>query len=100
MTRRLYVPAFNVWALPDYLRAAILPGQWVRAGEGGPLGRYLGQTRGGSDVVAWQGNAKGRGPSYGAALRAYAKGDSARMAQEVAALRSARSARRAARVAQ
>jgi hypothetical protein len=77
MGRRLYVPAFDVWGLPPYLRAAILPGQWVTAGPGGPLGRYMGQTRAESDVVAWQGNAKGRGRSYGAALRAYAKAGAA-----------------------
>lgn len=73
MARRLFCRAFDVWTLPDYLRASILPGQWVTAGPNGPKGRYMGQTRGGCDVVAWAGNAKGR-PGYGAALRAYAKG--------------------------
>lgn len=76
MARRLFVRAFDVWPLPDYARAVILPGQWVTAGPGGPRGRYMGQTAGGSDVVAWAGNAKGR-PGYGAALRAYAKAGAA-----------------------
>lgn len=74
MARRLFVRAFDVWPLPDYARAVILPGQWITAGPDGPRGRYMGQTAGGIDVVAWAGNAKGRGRSYGAALRAYAKG--------------------------
>ena len=67
-----YVPALDVWPLPPKARAALQPGQWVTAGPGGPLGRYMGQTAAGSDVVAWAGNAKGR-PGYGAALRTYAK---------------------------
>lgn len=71
--RSRFRPAVDVWALDPAGRAALHPGQWVTAGPDGPKGRYLGQTRGGSDVVAWSDNARGR-PGYGAALRAYAKG--------------------------
>lgn len=75
MTARRYVPALDVWPLPPQARAALHPGQWVTAGPGGPRGRYLGQTRGGSDVVAWQeGAPKGGRRARVAALRAYAKG--------------------------
>lgn len=74
MPRRQYVPAFDIWPLPDYARAVILPGQWVTAGPNGPKGRYMGQRPGGSDVVAWLDNAKGRARSYNRALRNYAKG--------------------------
>lgn len=73
MNATQYAPALDIWPLPPRARAALQPGQWVTAGPNGPRGRYLGQTRSGSDVVAWAGNAKGR-PGYGAALRAYAKG--------------------------
>jgi hypothetical protein len=68
-----YLPALDVWSLDPAARAALQPGQWVTAGPGGPKGRYLGQRPGGSDVVAWSDNARGR-PGYGASLRAYAKG--------------------------
>lgn len=68
-----FAPALDVWSLDPAARAALQPGQWVTAGPGGPKGRYLGQRPGGSDVVAWSDNARGR-PGYGAALRAYAKG--------------------------
>lgn len=51
-------PILNVWNLTAQERATLQPGQWVTAGEGesAPRGRYLGQTRGESDVVAWLGN--------------------------------------------
>lgn len=68
----LYVPAMDIWKLPPARRASLQPGQWVRAGPQGPLGRYMGQGRAGSDVVAWRDNARGR-QGYGAALRRYAK---------------------------
>jgi hypothetical protein len=70
--RRTYAPAFDIWTVPGYLRGLIQPGQWVTAGPNGPRGRYMGQKPGGSDVVAWQNNARGR-KGYGAALRAYAR---------------------------
>lgn len=68
-----YLPAVDVWSLDETARAALQPGQWVTAGPDGAKGRYLGQTRGGSDVVAWCDNARGR-PGYVSSLRAYAKG--------------------------
>jgi hypothetical protein len=67
-----YERAFNVWPLPSYLRKHIQPGQWVTAGENGPKGMYLGQTAGGTDVVAWP---QGKGSSVTARaklLRQYA----------------------------
>jgi len=75
MAATQYRPALDIWPLPERARAALHPGQWVTAGPGGPRGRYLGQTRAGVDVVAWAGNARGRGPSYVRALRAYALGN-------------------------
>ena len=50
-----FKPTIDVWALAPSERAAIQPGQWVKAGPNGPCGQYLGQRKGGSDVVAWQG---------------------------------------------
>jgi len=35
--RRLYVPAFDIWTVPGYLRGLIQPGQWVTAGPNGPV---------------------------------------------------------------
>jgi len=77
MNRGQYVAALDVWPLPSRARAALQPGQWVTAGPNGPRGQYLGQAAGGSDVVAWADNRKGRGPGYVRALRAYAKGHTA-----------------------
>lgn len=51
-----YQPTLDIWPLSDAQRAALPIGQWVRAGEGGPVGRFYGQGR--STVVAWQGNAR------------------------------------------
>ena len=65
-----YVKALDIWPLPPKSRAALQVGQWVTAGPNGPKGRYMGQKRGGTDVVAWSGN--GRGRNYLRALRAYA----------------------------
>lgn len=73
MNATQYVATLDVWPLPPKARAALQPGQWVKAGPDGPRGQYLGQ-RNGSDVVAWAGNRRGRGPAYVRALRAYAKG--------------------------
>lgn len=67
-----YVKPFDIWVLPQKVRAAIQIGQWVMAGPDGPKGMYLGQTRSGSDVVAWAGNMKGK-KDYVKKLRAYAK---------------------------
>jgi len=75
--RRTFAPAFDIWEVPPYLRAHILPGQWVYAGDRQHMGRYLGQGRAGSDVVAWANNWK-RHPlgarEYIRTLRTYAKG--------------------------
>ena len=71
-----YVKTLDIWPLPARARAALHPGQWVRAGPGGPLGRYMGQTRAGADVVAWRDNARGR-LGYGRALRTYARANGA-----------------------
>lgn len=77
MMRRTYAPAFDIWQTPPYLRAHILPGQWIFAGNPAQKGVYLGQGRAGSDVVAWLSNAK-RSPlgvrGYIRTLRQYAKG--------------------------
>lgn len=58
-----FVPAFDIWQVPDYLRPHIQPGQWVYAGTRASLGRFYGASMR-TCVVAWQGNAKGRGRSY------------------------------------
>jgi hypothetical protein len=48
-----YCKAIDIWQLPDYMRKHLHVGQWVTAGRGGTKGRYLGQTKGGTDVVSW-----------------------------------------------
>ena len=58
-----FVPAFDIWQVPDYLRPHIQPGQWVYAGDRSHLGRFYGASMR-TCVVAWQGNAKGRGRDY------------------------------------
>lgn len=45
----------DIWTLNREQRAHLRPGQWVTGG--GALGRWVGQTKG-SDVVAWNENAK------------------------------------------
>jgi hypothetical protein len=77
MMRRTYQKAFDIWQTPDYLRGHILPGQWIFAGDRAHMGRYLGQGRAGSDVVAWRGNYKNHpkgARAYIRTLRQYAKG--------------------------
>ena len=46
-----YHKTIDIWHLPEYLRKHIHAGQWVSIG--GVKGRYLGQTKGGVDVVSW-----------------------------------------------
>ena len=46
-----YHKTIDIWQLPEYLRKHIHVGQWVSAG--GAKGRYLGQTKGGIDVVSY-----------------------------------------------
>ena len=67
-----FVAAFDIWQVPEYLRPHIQPGQWVYAGTRASLGRFYGASKY-TCVVAWQGNAKGRGRSYQKALSAYGK---------------------------
>lgn len=67
--------AVNIWAM-DSLEAKkrLQPGQWVRAGFGGPLGRYYGVKPSGTVVVAWLDNARKSGYfDYCRTLRDYAK---------------------------
>ena len=71
-----YQKRLNIWALSEIERDKLQPGQHVKAGQDGPFGVYLGQLPGGTDVVAWHGNAKSEGASYRRylqALRQYAK---------------------------
>lgn len=70
--------AIDVWAIPAELTKHLQPGQWVRAGHNGPLGRFYGIKRSGVIVVAWQDNAKAGGKyfDYCANIRRYARGDS------------------------
>ena len=67
-----FVSAFDIWQVPEYLRPHIQPGQWVYAGTRASLGRFYGASKY-TCVVAWQGNAKGRGRSYQKALSDYGK---------------------------
>lgn len=67
-----FQPRVDVYNLTPQQRAALQPGQHITAGPDNP-GVYLGQTRHGSDVAMWEGNAKGRNRrDYMATLRAYA----------------------------
>ena len=68
-----FVPAFDIWQVPDYLRPHIQPGQWVYAGDRSHFGRFYGASMR-TCVVAWQGNAKGRGKAYQRAYSDYARG--------------------------
>lgn len=47
----LFVKTVDIWALTDEKIAALQPGQYVRAGKDGPVGRFFG--KGASTVVAW-----------------------------------------------
>lgn len=67
-----YQPRVAIWHLSQEARAKLQPGQHIEAG--GAHGVYLGQTRGGTDVAMWEGNAKGcNRQRYMADLREYAK---------------------------
>jgi hypothetical protein len=67
-----FTPTVDVWTLDEAQRSKLQPGQWVRAGEDGPIGRWMGQGRA-TSVVAWLGNGRGRWRSYCKTLRTYAK---------------------------
>lgn len=64
-----FVKTVDIWALSSEERAKLQPGQRVTAGEDGPRGRFYGE--GSSTVVAWDGNARGRGAAYQRALADY-----------------------------
>ena len=58
--------------LANPVRLHIQPGQWVYAGTRASLGRFYGASKR-TCVVAWQGNAKGRGKAYQRALSDYGR---------------------------
>jgi hypothetical protein len=59
-----FVPAFDIWTIPQEARAAIPRGQWVYAGDPANLGRFYGATDA-QTVVAWLGNARGHKRALG-----------------------------------
>lgn len=68
-----YQPTVDVHTLTPEQRAALQPGQHITASGG--KGRWAGQTKHGTDVAAWAGNAKGSPlgrVGYFRALRQYA----------------------------
>ena len=67
-----FVSAFDIWQVPEYLRPHIQPGQGVYAGTRASLGRFYGASKY-TCVVAWQGNAKGRGRDYQRAYSDYGR---------------------------
>lgn len=76
-----YTKAVNIWDLSKEEISRLQVGQWVRAGESGDLGVYLGIAAGGlgSVVVSWLTNAtaKRQGSNYrqyNTNLRRYALG--------------------------
>lgn len=80
MTRR-FQPTINIWTLSNEQLAALIPGQWVSAGEPDATrtncGRFYGVKASGSVVVAWNGNARtqrsGDWFGYNRSLYNYAK---------------------------
>ena len=72
-----FTTTIDIWALTPEERSRLQPGQWVRAGDtqDASRGRFWGERKA-STVVAWCGNAKGRGWDYHRALRAYATAQS------------------------
>lgn len=71
-----YTKTVDVFTLSEAQRAALQPGQHISAGPAheGAFGRYMGQKRGGTDVVAWRKNT-GAMMDRMQTLRAYAKGN-------------------------
>lgn len=68
-----YTKPLDVHKLTPEQRAALQPGQHITAS--GAQGRWIGQTKNGSDVAAWRDNARrfpGGVKAYHAALREYA----------------------------
>jgi len=77
-----YQKTVNIWKLNPEQRRKLQIGQWVKAGDGGTIGRFYGE--GATTVVAWLGNARGREGgynSYMAALRDYGRASMARVRQ-------------------
>lgn len=71
-----YQKALNIWTMDSLeARKKLQPGQWVRAGFTGPLGRFYGVKPSGVVVVAWLDNAKKSKNyfEYCRTLRDYAK---------------------------
>lgn len=70
-----YQKLVDLDTFPRDLVKHLQPGQHVCNGSRDKVhcGRFWGLTRGGTIVVAWNGNASGRYHSYNAALRNYAK---------------------------
>lgn len=76
-----YRPTVNVWQVTREQLATLQIGQWVSAGapdsERNNCGRFYGVRPSGSVVVAWNGNARGRGQdwrAYHAAVHNFARG--------------------------
>ncbi len=77
-----FLHTVNVWTATDEELAALLPGQWVSAGEPDATrsncGRWYGITKGGTKVAAWNGNARRADcgwKAYHQKLHRYAQGD-------------------------
>ena len=56
--QRKFVPAINVWGATPETLSALIPGQWVYAGDRSSMGRFYGVKKSGTVVVAWLGNAR------------------------------------------
>ena len=71
----LFLKAVDVHQLTPEQRAALQPGQHITAS--GAKGRWIGQSKRGTDVAAWQENARAfpkDARAYRAALREYLRG--------------------------
>ena len=78
-----FTKTIDIWQLTSEERAQLQPGQWVKSGPHGSLGRFYGEGRA-STVVAWTGNARGHRnqpggiAGYHKFMRQYAKSCGAR----------------------
>lgn len=66
----LFVKTIDIWNLTEDQLKAIQPGQYVKAGPDGPIGRFFGH--GASTVVAWSARTP-KGKRRAEYLNAYAK---------------------------
>jgi len=57
--------AIDIYNFPPELLKHLPAGQWVKAGEDGPLGRFYGVKKTGTVVVAWKDNAKNTKDYFG-----------------------------------